>query len=405
VSPIAGIVGSLDPAPTGAGDLMHVWTADFLFPPQARVPGAIRTAVRRISTGKGATAIDARAGALSESLERYSGVFRGDEPRRRARVDRLGDAAIDPGACMNFSPRQYRQRADWNADGFPMTHVPVPFDPRRPIEWTPVRSLTGHREKLVPTACCYYGYRGPGHYPFTRADSNGVAAGPTLEHAIVAGFLELVERDAVAIWWYNRLGRPAVDLASVSDPVLAPLVSHYRRIGREVRVFDITTDLEVPAFAAISGPLSGGGVGLTYGFGADFDPVTAIRRAVLEMSQFLPEVAAGRVRRSLSRPLRRASFLDPSRKPPRAFDRASSPCGAVTVARCLRVAAARGLEVLVLDQTRRDVGLPVARVIVPGLRHFWPRWGPGRLYTVPVAMGWLTAPRAEEELNPSAFLI
>jgi ribosomal protein S12 methylthiotransferase accessory factor len=288
-----------------------------------------------------------------------------------------------------------------------MTHVPVPFDPRRPIEWTPVRSLTAGREKLLPTACCYYGYDGPGHYPFTRADSNGVAAGPTLEHAIVSGFLELVERDAVAIWWYNRLSRPAVDLASVPDLVLAPLVSHYRRIGRDVQVFDITTDLEVPAFAAVSGPRSGGCAGLTYGFGADFDPAAALRRAVLEMSQFLPEVAAGRVRRSLSRPLRRASFLAATHQPARTFDRyrTSIDSGPVTVGRCVGVAASRGLELLVLDQTRRDVGLPVARVIVPGLRHFWPRWGPGRLYTVPAAMGWLAAPRAEEELNPSAFLI
>ena len=40
--------------------------------------------------------------------------------------------------------------------------------------------------------------------------------------------------------------------------------------------------------------------------------------------------------------------------------------------------AHHGLEVLVLDQTRPDVGLPVVRVVVPGLRHFWARFGPGR---------------------------
>ena len=29
---------------------------------------------------------------------------------------------------------------------------------------------------------------------------------------MLQGFLELVERDAVALWWYNRTRQPAVDL-------------------------------------------------------------------------------------------------------------------------------------------------------------------------------------------------
>jgi ribosomal protein S12 methylthiotransferase accessory factor len=34
------------------------------------------------------------------------------------------------------------------------------------------------------------------------------------------------------------------------------------------------------------------------------------------------------------------------------------------------------------------------------LRHFWPRFAAGRLYDVPVRLGWLPRPLAEEELNP-----
>ena len=55
---------------------------------------------------------------------------------------------------------------------------------------------------------------------------------------------------------------------------------------------------------------------------------------------------------------------------------------------------------LVLDQTRADVGLPVVKVIVPGLRHFWARYAPGRLYDVPVQLGWLDQPLRETEFNP-----
>jgi hypothetical protein len=42
------------------------------------------------------------------------------------------------------------------------------------------------------------------------------------------------------------------------------------------------------------------------------------------------------------------------------------------------------LSLYILDQTRADIGLPVYRAIIPSLRHFWPRFGSGRLYTVPL---------------------
>ncbi|NET57224.1 MAG: hypothetical protein F6K47_13980 [Symploca sp. SIO2E6] len=58
------------------------------------------------------------------------------------------------------------------------------------------------------------------------------------------------------------------------------------------------------------------------------------------------------------------------------------------------------LELLVLDQTRPDIGLRVAKVIVPGMRHMWKRLGAGRLYDVPVQMGWLPESLTEEQLNP-----
>jgi oxazoline/thiazoline synthase len=58
------------------------------------------------------------------------------------------------------------------------------------------------------------------------------------------------------------------------------------------------------------------------------------------------------------------------------------------------------MEVLVLDQTRPDVGLAVAKVIVPGIRPFWARLAPGRLFDVPVELGWLPEPLGEDELNP-----
>ena len=62
------------------------------------------------------------------------------------------------------------------------------------------------------------------------------------------------------------------------------------------------------------------------------------------------------------------------------------------------------MELLVLDQTRPDIGMPVVRVIVPGMRHFWERLAPGRLYDVPVDMGLRESALAEAELNPTPVI-
>jgi len=44
-------------------------------------------------------------------------------------------------------------------------------------------------------------------------------------------------------------------------------------------------------------------------------------------------------------------------------------------------------------------------VIVPGLRHFWPRFAPGRLYDTPVKLGWLSKPLPEDDLNPITMFL
>jgi len=67
---------------------------------------------------------------------------------------------------------------------------------------------------------------------------------------------------------------------------------------------------------------------------------------------------------------------------------------------CQQIVENKGMEMLVLDQTRPDVGLRVAKVIVPGMRHMWKRLNGGRLYDIPVQLGWLSAPLLEDQLNP-----
>jgi oxazoline/thiazoline synthase len=400
VSPLTGIVHAMRCDPIGSGR-PPVCLATYHHPIELSWAGKLRGHGLRRSAGKGRTLAEARAGVLCEALERYSGVFRGDEPRVQARLDSLDAPAILPNQCQHFSNAKFQGREAWNARAEEGSWVPPRFDPATLIDWTPLRSISHERQTFAPTAYCYYGYAPTTGEPCCRADSNGTAAGNTLEEAILHGFLELVERDAVALWWYNRVQRPAVDLGAFPNAL--------RRLAGKLddgtmQILDLTTDLRVPVFAALSKTASDSGAELRFGFGAHLDPEIALSRALTELAQlhasrgYVPDVA---VVHSSSTD---AAFLTAgnAKLPPPRWDGSVVPRADIRAGlrSCLEIAHARDLDVLVLDQTRGDVGLPVVRVVVPGLRHFWPRFGPGRLYDVPVGLGWLKAPREEAQLNP-----
>jgi len=96
---------------------------------------------------------------------------------------------------------------------------------------------------------------------------------------------------------------------------------------------------------------------------------------------------------------------DTAARTPASWPKLASDDLADDLALVQRLVEERGMELLVLDQTRPDIGLPVAKVIVPGMRHFWARFAPGRLYDIPVSLGWLDAPVSEDDLNPIPVFI
>ncbi|MCS0604144.1 TOMM precursor leader peptide-binding protein [Streptomyces sp. LP11] len=416
VSPVTGIVTELTPQVTGT-DLVHVCTAVHNF--TLRGPGARgrRGPLRGQSAGKGTSAVQARAGALGEAIERFSAVWQGDEQRVRAAYGDLAGEAVHPDALQLYSARQYANRAEWNARGVPFHRVPRPFDEKATHDWTAVWSLTGRRHVHVPTAALYYGHPHPSATAFVTADSNGAAAGGTLEEAVSQGLLELIERDSVALWWYNRLRRPAVTTDACARAPLGAWREAHAALGREAWVLDLTSDLGIPVAAAVSRRADSPREGILMGFGAGLDMGAAVSKAMNEADQLLPVVAGSESRDAPSTPQTelplhwwRAATVEnqPYLRPwP---DRAGTPGPGrpgrdrgdpVSDADTLRQAVERGgMEVLVADLTRPDIGLPVVKVLVPGLRHFWPRYAPGRLYEVPVRLGWLAAPTAEEDLNP-----
>jgi bacteriocin biosynthesis cyclodehydratase domain-containing protein len=417
VSPITGLIGHVKRVRDRSGsELTPSYIADHNFANADDDRFFLREGMRSRSGGKGKSDAQARASVIGESLERWSGVFQGDEARIRATLEQLGSAGIHPNDGMLFSERQLAERDHWNRSGSRYTRVPEPFDPAAEIEWSPVFPLRGGEPRYLPTACCYFGYGNERDRRFGIADSNGCAAGMTKEEAILQGLLELCERDCTAMWWYCRVRRPGVDLASFGDPYYEELVAYYRSIHRSLWALDITNDLGIPTFAAVSHRTDKKAQDVVFGLGSHLDPKIALLRAVTELNQFLPAVIGvtaesegynfndQAVQFWRTATLESDPYLAPdgsmplrtlSNHPERATGDLHDD-----VLRCERSLAERGVETFVLDQTRPDTGMHVVRVIAPGLRHFWARFAPGRLYDVPVRMGWLPRPPGEHELNP-----
>jgi ribosomal protein S12 methylthiotransferase accessory factor len=404
VSPLTGVVTRLEKM-DGDLPLNTNFFAQHNFSAPAQSVDELRSGLNGGSSGKGSTAEQAEASALMEAIERYSGIFQGDEirtPRKRFADFPKGDAILS-NDVQHFSEAQFASRLEHHQHGDDGHPVPDPIDPDAKIEWSPAWSLRDQRFRYFPTGLLYF------FYEDFHTDSNGCAAGNSREEAIVQGFLELVERDAYAIWWYNRLRRSEVDLSEFDDAYIRDIKSQFADHGRRIWVLDITSDLGVPTYVAMMHWIEDGKENIEFGSGAHFDRRIALLRSLTELSQFL-SIGEGGLRGDRSTldgvtPLKVENypFLLPADHPVKTPELGMNvPLDSVKeqVEACVEVARRAGYDFLVLDQTRPDVEVPVVRVIVPGLRHFYKRFGPGRLYDVPVKMGWLDQPRREDELTP-----
>jgi bacteriocin biosynthesis cyclodehydratase domain-containing protein len=420
ISPITGPVTWLVDITGKTEGLAYTYSAGHTFTLARDTLHYLRQSLVARTGGKGRSEIQAKVSALCEALERYTGVYRGDEYRIRSSYNQLGKDAIHLQNCLHFSEKQYAGRDEWNAQlqGARFNVVPNRLDENQELDWTPLWSLTHQQFKYLPTSFCYYGHPESAEFFFCAGDSNGIAAGNSIEEAILSAFMELVERDGMALWWYNRVQRPQVDLATFRLPYLEQIQAFYHKLNREIWVIDVTTDLNIPVMVALSRRTDRQPEDIILGSAASLDPTSALLGAIVEMNQFLPAIMEMAPDGSTAynypdqegiqwwtnATVASEPYLLPNPQLPakRLSDYRQQSSGDLKedILTCVQAAAQVGVEVLALDQTRPDIGLSVARVVAPGLRHFWRRLGPGRLYDIPVQLGWLDRPRQEEELNP-----
>lgn len=402
-TPMGGMVRNLDVRSDSRLSNQHA-AAEFVYPlPKESGKTMLKSA---FSFGSGSTRYEAEQNCIAEAIERYSSAWRGDEETISTRPNQID--CIHPERLLLFSPSQYTNRESLNLTGNEFSSVPERLGPEHRIKCVRARSLTGDREVMVPAGIVFFGWPFEGEPVYAIPDSTGCAAGRTNEEAITNALFELIERDAVAIWWYNRASRPAVRLDHFDDPAITSLVSGFRNLGRYPYLIDITTDLAVPAYAALA-PRADGSEPI-FSAAANTSPMVAAAKAFKELAQihvwkelasppraFRDWLSNTNVNEKANMWLRSSHEVAPLK--------ASALDHREQIRMCRGRLAKAGIESYWIDLTRPEIGLPVVRVVAPGLRHPWARFGTGRLYDVPVLLGWREKPLREADLNPNLCFI
>ncbi len=313
-----------------------------------------------VYNGKGATPVEAEVSAMMEGIERYSAEA-GDGPLL---TGRYGDLAADH-TILN------------PADLILPARAPADF----PIPWVAGYDLLQEEEILVPAHAVYH------PLPVTcgrlfRTNTNGLASGNTREEAVFHALMEVVERDAWSLVEVRRSICPEV--TGIAGGLAGELLEKFAAAEVEVRIRDMTSDIGIPTFAAVSDDLLlRDPTLLTIGMGTHTNAGIAVLRALTEVAQSrLTQIHGARedtdtadVRKQLgyerTKRLNRHWFADAGKRDFAAIPSCDSSDFLTDINRTAERLRAAGLDrVVVVDLTREEIGVSVVRVIVPGLEVF-----------------------------------
>jgi len=382
--------------------------------PHIRSTVGARAGVELAGSGGDRNPRRARAIAIAEAVERHASCV----PRaelRWASAAHLGSEAIDLDALPRCSPTEL-------AD----PRCPVrPVDPAEPIRWTRGWSSRGRGLIWVPAALVWMHLE-----PLTASErltmpiSTGCATHSDPARAVLNGLCEVIERDAIAVTWLQRLPLREIQLSEAPRTV-REAVDRAEAAGRRHRFFDATSDLGVPTIYCVDTDPTSERLRHVVMCATELDPSRAIVKILREIaSSRIALGAVGDLPDSVDdfrRVVDGARYMGSSRRA-HAFDflldSGSEPISFSDLARIddrdagraltnvVERLHARGCEVVVVDISTveaRSVGLTVVRAIIPQLMplsfaHRARFLAHPRLYEAPRAFG--RAPLAEADLNP-----
>jgi ribosomal protein S12 methylthiotransferase accessory factor len=321
-------------------------------------PDATRVTGTQKQMGKGATPAQSEASALMELIERFSFFsFLEEHPFPVYSHGEIAEAAIRPELL------KHSLHDECTPDPL-CRHFLRDF----PMRWVRAKNLTRGEDQWIPIDWFYL-----------INEYNGPAAGNTLEEAILQSLCEVVERHVGSLVSYGGLATPAIDAASVRDPAALELLQKFVENGVQLHLRDFSLDTGIPTVGALAYDPSTfpEKSEIIFTAGTTPSPEKSLCRALTEVAQLagdfqthtsykptLPKYAD----------LEEARYLltDGSKVSIASLPNLDDDNLRVEIDRCVGALARIGLEVLVVNVTHAELGVPAVYTIVPRA-HFLDR--------------------------------
>lgn len=323
-------------------------------------PAAEKGAIS-VYNGKGATPAEAKVSAMMEGIERYS-------------------AEVQDQDLMISAYSKIKE--DYNVLDPRDLILPSDSDPDAEIPWVEGWDLMNDEAIFVPASAVFHPLPKEYHQ-LMRTNTNGLASGNELEEAVFHGLSEVVERDAWSLVEATRNTGPQV--TDVNTGLAAELLEKFASAEVEVRIKDITSDVGVPTIAAVSDDIKLKDPALlTIGMGTHTSAEVAVLRALTEVAQSRLTQIHGAREDTTTADFRRQIGYDRTKRmnkhwfgeadDDRAFPKIASHDSddfLDDVNYVLKRLEDGGMKrAIVFDLTREEIGVPVVRVIVPGLEFY-----------------------------------
>jgi ribosomal protein S12 methylthiotransferase accessory factor len=311
----------------------------------------------RKQMGKGATPQQAEASAVMELAERFSFFSFANNP---------ANFMIEKFRNIKDKALPFAQIAQSVHDNSQDIEITRKIFEDLPLQWTRAYNLTLKKELWIPF-----------NWFYTINEFNGPSAGNCVEEALIQGICEIVERHTSSCISHNKMRTPAINLTSVSDPMVVEMIKKYQNAGVKLFVTDFTMGLGIPtvgvlAYDPVTFPDKSE---IVWTAGTTPDPQKAFSRALTEVAQLAGDFNTGA--NYVASGLPKFKHLDEAQyvtRPESEIDITDLPDISddnirVEVERCLSRLSLNNFEVIVVDTQHPELQIPAFYTIIPGA-HF-----------------------------------
>jgi len=262
----------------------------------------------------------------------------------------------------------------------------IHFNPEKAdLEWIKSTNLRDDKEVYIPANAVYHPYIPERNVKLFQSNTNGLASGNRLEEAVFHGMMEVIERDAWSIFEAKRESKPEIISENIENPLIKTILKLFKDAGVHVKLVNLTADVEITTVAAVSDDtvLKDPAL-LTLGVGTHLDPEVAVIRALTEVAQSrATQIHGTREDTIRAEFMRKAGYERMKRINKYWFGDSdelveldeikdiSGKSFKEDIENSKEILSQHGFkDVLYVDLTRKEIEIPVVRVVIPGMELY-----------------------------------